>query len=95
MYKRYIKTLIAICLISFVSCKPNTNSVCMYGIDSLTSGANGKSFRNFFDKEYKSLHKNLELGYIHFDYATSKDLNNRLLEIFWIKKHGFRKRLFN
>lgn len=57
------------------SCKSNTNTICVYGIDSLTNGANGKSFRRFFDKEYKDYHQNSELGFIHIDYETSQDLD--------------------
>lgn len=74
MNTKYI--LISITIV-FFSCKPSvaTNKICMYGIDSLTNGADGKSFRTSFDKEYKNNYKNSELGFIHIDYATSKDLN--------------------
>jgi len=77
MNPKHILISITIILIFFISCKPSiaTNNICMYGIDSLTNGAGGKSFRTSFDKEYKNSHEDLEPGFIHIDYATSKDLN--------------------
>lgn len=68
-------TILIILTIILSSCKPQTNPICMYGIDSLTNGAGGKSFRKFFDEEYKTFYASSEPGYIHIDYATSKDLN--------------------
>ena len=74
--KNILNLVIIIVLITILnSCKTNTNLICVYGIDSLTNGANGKSFRSFFDKEYKDSHQNSELGFVHIDYGTSKDLD--------------------
>jgi hypothetical protein len=76
MNKKY--ALIFISIISTVfwqSCKPETTNICIYGIDSLTNGVNGTSFRTFFDEQYKKAHQKFEPGYVHIDYATSQDLN--------------------
>ncbi|WP_339622653.1 hypothetical protein [uncultured Winogradskyella sp.] len=60
-----------------MSCNPSIAKyhICMYGIDSLTNGADGKSFRISFDITYKNNYENSEPRFIHIDYATSKDLN--------------------
>ena len=76
MNTKYILIFITIVSVLFLSsCKPDTNKICMYGIDSLTYGAGGKSFRTSFDKKYENNYENFEPGFIHIDYATSKDLN--------------------
>lgn len=51
------------------------NKMCVYGIDSLTAGAGGTSFREFFDNKYRGAYNTTsELGYCHLDFATASDL---------------------
>jgi hypothetical protein len=44
----------------------------MYGIDSLTDGASGNSFREEFQKVHTQLNDKVEIGYVHLDYSSSK-----------------------
>ncbi|OIQ30777.1 MAG: hypothetical protein BM564_00780 [Bacteroidetes bacterium MedPE-SWsnd-G2] len=67
--------LIHLFFILLFGCAKDTSSICVYGIDSLTDGANGKSYRTFFDSSYNNFFETSEPGFIHFDYATSKDEN--------------------
>lgn len=74
--KQVLISFITISVLFIISCKQALPSkICMYGIDSLTNGAGGKSFRTSFDKKYLNNYENSEPGFIHIDYATSKDLN--------------------
>ena len=50
------------------------SKVCMFGIDSLTSGAGGENYREFFTPKWHGAFNSAEIGYVHFDNFTSSDL---------------------
>tara|TARA_R110002049_G_scaffold65444_12_gene171863 strand:+ start:1003 stop:2076 length:1074 start_codon:yes stop_codon:yes gene_type:complete len=77
MNTKHLVIFITIILLFFInSCElASTSEICVYGIDSLTHGADGKSFRTSFDKKYLANYEDIEPGFIHIDYATSKDLD--------------------
>jgi len=49
-------------------------NVCMFGIDSLTAGAGGENYREFFTPKWHGAFDSAEIGYVHFDNFTSADL---------------------
>src|SRR5690606_28322516 len=50
-----------------------TNKVCVYGIDSLTDGAGGSSYREYLDPVWKSVFSSSELGYVWFKLRDGKN----------------------